>query len=156
MGASRILTEIKQTKPFTTLEQEVAVAFMRTADHLRRMKTGIFEAHDLTEQQYNVLRILRGAGKDGLCTLAVADRLIEQTPGITRLVDRLESKGLVKRERAKADRRQVYCFITKAALELLALLDPEVEKSAKRAFSLLTKEEMRLLLKNLEKIRDAS
>ena len=156
MGASRILTEIKQTKPFTTLEQEVAVAFMKTADHLRRMKTGIFEAHDLTEQQYNVLRILRGAGKDGLCTLAVADRLIEQTPGITRLVDRLESKGLVKRERAKADRRQVYCFITKAALELLALLDPEVEKSAKRAFSLLTKEEMRLLLKNLEKIRDAS
>ncbi len=156
MGASRILTEIKQTKPFSSLEQEVAVAFLKTADHLRRMKTGIFEVHDLTEQQYNVLRILRGAGRDGLCTLAVADRLIEQTPGITRLVDRLESKGLVKRERAKADRRQVYCFITKAALELLALLDPEVEKSAKQAFSLLTRAEMKLLLKNLEKIRDAS
>lgn len=155
MGASRILTKIKQTKPFTTLEQEAEVAFLKTADHLRRMKTGMFEAHDLTEQQYNVLCILRGAGKDGLCTLAVADRLIEHTPGITRLMDRLESKGLVKRERAKADRRQVYCFITKAALELLALLDPEVEKSAKRAFSLLTKGEMSLLLKNLEKIRDA-
>ncbi len=155
MGASRILAEIKQTKPFATLEQEVAVAFLKTADHLRRMKTGLFDPHELTEQQYNVLRILRGAGKDGLCTLAVADRLIEHTPGITRLIDRLETKGLVRRERAETDRRQVYCFITKAALELLTLLDPEVEKSAKRAFSQLKKAEMKSLLEHLEKIRDA-
>ena len=119
------------------------------------MKAGLFEPHDLTEQQYNVLRILRGAGKDGLCTLAVADRLIEHTPGITRLIDRLETKGLVRRERAETDRRQVYCFVTKAALELLTKLDPEVEKSAKRAFSQLKKAEMKSLLEHLEKIRDA-
>ena len=156
MAASRILAEIKQTKPFASIEQELAVAFLKTSDQMRRMKTGLFEPHDLTEQQYNVLRILRGAGKSGLCTLAVADRLIEHTPGITRLLDRLESKGLVRRERAEADRRQVYCFITKAALELLTILDPEVERSAKRVFSKLTKAEMHSLLKNFEKIRDAS
>ena len=115
MGTSRILAEIKQTKPFATLEQEVAVAFLKTTDHIRRMTAGLFEAHELTEQQYNVLRILRGAGKGGLCTLAVADRLIDHTPGITRLLDRLEAKGLVKRQRAEEDRRQVYCFITKPA-----------------------------------------
>ena len=155
MGASRILAEIKQTKPFASLEQEVAVAFLKTEDHLRRMKAGLFEPHGLTEQQYNVLRILRGAGKDGLCTLAVADRLIEHTPGITRLIDRLETKCLVRRERAETDRRQVYCFVTKAALELLTKLDPEVEKSAKRAFSQLKKAEMKSLLDHLEKIRDA-
>ena len=155
MGASRILAEIKQTKPFASLEQEVAVAFLKTEDHLRRMKAGLFAPHGLTEQQYNVLRILRGAGKDGLCTLAVADRLIEHTPGITRLIDRLETKGLVRRERAETDRRQVYCFVTKAALELLTKLDPEVEKSAKRAFSQLKKAEMKSLLEHLEKIRDA-
>ena len=156
MGASRILAEIKQTKAFATLEQEVAVAFLKTADHFRRKKTGLFDPHDLTEQQYNVLRILRGAGKDGLCTLAVADRLIEHTPGITRLIDRLESKGLVRRERAETDRRQVHCFITKVALELLIKIDPEVEKSAKRAFSQLTKAEMKSLLEHLEKMRDSS
>jgi len=156
MAASRILAEIKQNKPFSTLEQETIVAFMKTADHLRRLQGTVFQPHDLTEQQFNVLRILRGAGPDGLPTLTVADRLIEHTPGITRLIDRLDVKGLVRRERPDEDRRQVFCFITKAGLELLLKLDPEVEKSAKRLLKNLSKTEMQSLLATMEKIRDAS
>jgi len=91
-----------------------------------------------------------------LPTLTVADRLIEHTPGITRLIDRLDVKGLVRRERPDEDRRQVYCFITKAGLELLLKLDPEVEKSAKRLLKNLSKPEMQSLLAAMEKIRDAS
>ncbi len=156
MAASRILAEIKQTKPFASLEQESIVAFMKTADHLGRLQGAAFEAHDLTGQQFNVLRILRGAGTDGLPTLTVADRLIEHTPGITRLIDRLVGKGLVRRERPDQDRRQVYCFITKAGQEVLLKLDPEVEKIAKRLLKNLSKSEMQSLLAVMEKIRDAS
>ncbi len=128
---------------------------MKTADHLRRLHSPIFEARGITEQQYNVLRILRGAGSEGLPTLSVGERLIEQTPGITRLVDRLEAKQLVRRERPATDRRQVSCLITKAGLELLEQLDPEVLECSERSFRYVTKAELQALLKILEKIRDA-
>ena len=127
---------------------------MKTADHLRRIHASAFELEDLTEQQFNVLRILRGAGKEGLPTLTVAERLIEQTPGITRLIDRLENKGLVRRDRPDQDRRQVYCLITKQGLDLLLKLDPEVERSAKKALRHLTKADMQNLQAILEKLRD--
>ena len=155
MSPSRLLAEIKQNKPFASVEQETVVALMKTVDHVRRLQSCLFGEVDLTEQQFNVLRILRGAGKEGLPTLTVAERLIEQTPGITRLIDRLETKGMVRRERPEQDRRQVYCFITKAGLDLLATLDPEVERVAKRIMQHLTKTEMQTFLAILEKIRDA-
>ncbi len=78
---------------------------MRTADLARRRITTVIEPHGLTPQQFNVLRILRGAGPDGLPTLEVANRMIEQAPGITRLLDRLEAKELIKRHRCPKDRR---------------------------------------------------
>lgn len=150
-----MLKELRQSKPFGTLEQEAVVALFRTVDHVRRLQTESFVKAEMTEQQFNVLRILRGAGNEGLPTLSVADRLIEQTPGITRLLDRLEAKGLVRRERPAADRRQVYCFITPAGLDLLKLMDPEVAKGARRAMQHLTQAEMKALLEILETIRDA-
>jgi len=153
--SSRIVSEIKQSKPFPTTEQEAVVALMKTCDHIRRIQCGVFAPCDLTEQQFNVLRILRGAGNEGLPTLTVADRLIEHTPGITRLIDRLEAKQLVRRERPEQDRRQVYCFITKTGLDLLASLDPEVEIGARRIMKHLNKTDMQNLLAILEKIRDA-
>lgn len=131
------------------------MALMKTCDHIRRIQCGVFAPCDLTEQQFNVLRILRGAGNEGLPTLTVADRLIEHTPGITRLIDRLEAKQLVRRERPEQDRRQVYCFITKTGLDLLASLDPEVEIGARRIMKHLNKTDMQNLLAILEKIRDA-
>jgi DNA-binding MarR family transcriptional regulator len=155
VAASRILSEIRQTRPFSSLEEETVVALLKTTDHIHRLQHPVLAPHGLTEQQYNVLRILRGAGPSGLPTLSVAERLIEQTPGITRLIDRLEAKQLVRRERPAADRRQVYCFITPAGLDLLTTLDPLVEQAARRTLRHLTRTEMRALQSLLEKIRDA-
>jgi DNA-binding MarR family transcriptional regulator len=92
----------------------------------RRRAAALLEPYGVTQQQYNVLRILRGARPDGLCTLTIADRMLERTPGITRLIDRLEGKRLVVRVRSAEDRRQVWCRITPDGLRLLARLDRPV------------------------------
>ena len=102
------------------------LGILRAADLVRRRGTALLAPHGLTIQQFNVLRILRGARPDGLCTLTIAERMLEQTPGITRLIDRLEAKKLVVRVRSKEDRRQVWCRITPAGLQLLARLDRPV------------------------------
>src|SRR5215510_3147270 len=99
---SAIQAEIRQGKPFHSRTQEGLIALMRTVDLLRRAVTEVVEPHGLTLQQYNVLRILRGAQAD-LPTLEIAERMIEQAPGITRLLDRLEAKGLVARARCAED-----------------------------------------------------
>jgi DNA-binding MarR family transcriptional regulator len=102
------------------------LGILRTADQLRRRGAALLEPYGVTLQQYNVLRILRGARPDGLCTLTIAERMVEQTPGITRLIDRLEAKRLVRRVRSDEDRRQVWCRITPEGLRLLARLDQPV------------------------------
>jgi DNA-binding MarR family transcriptional regulator len=107
---------------------ETMVALMRTADLARRHITTVIEPHGLTPQQFNVLRILRGAGTDGLPTLEVANRMIEQTPGITRLLDRLEAKELIKRQRCPKDRRQHLCWIAPKGLALLQKLDAPITR----------------------------
>src|SRR6266576_2721240 len=117
----------KPPEVFRSREQEAALGLLRTADAVKRSLAQVIEPHGITAQQYNVLRILRGAGADGLPTLEIADRMIEQTPGITRLIDRLESKKLVWRERSSTDRRCVYCRITAAGIALLARLDGPVQ-----------------------------
>ncbi|HSP14331.1 MAG TPA: MarR family transcriptional regulator [Thermoanaerobaculia bacterium] len=142
---SRIQQEIKQSRPFQTTAEEAAIALMRTADLVRRAVASIVEPHGITPQQYNVLRILRGAGEKGLPTLEVAERMVEQTPGITRLIDRLERKRLVLRERCPTDRRQVFCRITKEGLALLAKLDGPVSEAGQWAPSLSAHEHAQLM-----------
>ena len=110
-----------------------AVSLMRTADLVRRAVAVVIDGQGITLQQYNVLRILRGAGGEGLPTLEIAERMIEQTPGITRLLDRLEAKQLVGRERCPADRRQVTCRISREGLRLLAALDGPVAEAERVA-----------------------
>lgn len=156
MSASSLQREIKQNKPFRSPEHEAWLSILRTADQLKRGAQQYFETVDLTEQQYNVLRILRGAGEPGLPTLAIAERLIEHTPGITRLIDRLEAKGLVRRERPDCDRRQVYCFLTKSGATLLASLDDTVDAQTTGAFARLSKTELKTLIAILEKVRNQS
>ena len=129
MPDSQLLREIRQTKPFRSQSQEAALSVMRTAHLIQRNYSRIVEPHGLTIQQYNVLRILRGAGESGLPTLEIGERMIEQTPGITRLLDRLETKGLVARERCPEDRRRVTCRITRTGLALLAKLDDHMNRS---------------------------
>lgn len=127
---------------------------MKTADLLRRLLTRQLEPHEITPQQYNVLRILRGAGEAGLPTLSIGERLIEETPGMTRLLDRLEGKGLVRRVRCKQDRRQVLCYITAGGQALLAALDPVLAASETEMAGALTLAEAESLVVLLEKMRE--
>jgi DNA-binding MarR family transcriptional regulator len=154
-GPSALLEEIKQTRPFRSLGQEAVLGLFRTADMLRRSFSQLMEQHGLTLQQYNVLRILRGAGDEGLPTLAIAERMVEQTPGITRLIDRLLKKGLVARERPAGDRRQVVCRITAQGLALLADLDGPVSELDDRCLEVLGPEDQKTLIGLLDRIRRA-
>jgi DNA-binding MarR family transcriptional regulator len=149
-----IQKELKQLRPFPSRTQEAVVALIRTADLARRVMSGLVEPLGITLQQYNVLRILRGAGEEGLPTLDIAERMIEQTPGITRLVDRLEAKGLVGRKRCPTDRRQVFCRITPDGLALLARLDAPAAAAQDDAMAGITKKELAQLLRILDRLRD--
>ena len=108
------------------------VTLLRTAAVAERHFSAVIDPAGLTPAQYNVLRILRGAGAGGLPTLAIRDRLVDLSPGITRLIDRLEATDLVSRDRDADDRRQVTCRITPAGLALLKKLDAPVD-TAERA-----------------------
>lgn len=129
------------------------MSILRTTDYLRRFCSGVFDEHGITSQQYNVLRILRGAGPQGLPTLEIADRMIEQTPGITRLLDRLEAKKFVRRERPSGDRRLVLCYVTEIGLGLLRDLDAPVRNQANEALRMLNGSEIEALISLLECVR---
>jgi MarR family transcriptional regulator, organic hydroperoxide resistance regulator len=131
-----------------------AVSLLRTADLIRRAVSVAIDAKGITVQQYNVLRILRGAGGDGLPTLEIAERMIERTPGITRLLDRLEVKKLVGRERCPTDRRQVTCRISDDGLALLSALDVPVAEAERVALSGLTPHQLKQLITLLDRTRN--
>ncbi len=152
---SQLLREIRQTKPFRSPSHEAAVGLMRTADLIQRNFSRFVEPHGLTIQQYNVLRILRGAAAAGLPTLEIGDRMIERTPGITRLIDRLEAKKMVRRERSTTDRRQVFCWITPPGLSLLAEIDEPIERAGQDAFAAMSEGETQALIVQLETVRQS-
>lgn len=145
--------EIRQTKPFESAAQEAILGLYRTSDMLQRRFAQLVEPHGISLQQYNVLRILRGAGADGTPTLDIAERMVEKTPGITRLLDKLENKRLVRRKRCPEDRRQVLCWITDAGLRLLADLDEPLADSGKQAMGSLAPMQIRELISILEQVR---
>jgi DNA-binding MarR family transcriptional regulator len=148
-----VASEIKQRRPFRSAGHEAVVALFRTADVLKRSQSSLLEGRGLTLQQYNVLRILRGAGEEGLPTLEIAGRMIEQTPGITRLLDRIEKKGLARRWRCPPDRRQVFCRITPAGLELLGRLDPEMDRATEEAWRRIPAARIRRTTAVLDRLR---
>lgn len=145
--------EIRQTLPFRSLSQEAVLGLLRTTDILRRKFARVLAPQGITQQQYNVLRILRGAGAEGLPTLAIAERMVERTPGITRLVDRLTSKGWVERQRTPGDRRCVVCRITPPGVELLARLDGPMGEADDEILSMLSVAEQEQLIELLDRIR---
>ena len=151
--AKTLREEIRQSKPFDSAAQEAILALYRTTDQLQRRFSKLIEPHGISLQQYNVLRILRGAGKQGTPTLEIADRMIEQTPGITRLLDKLEKKRLVRRERCPEDRRQVLCWITKDGVDLLANLDKPISAAGVHGMKPLSVAEQRSLIEMLERVR---
>jgi len=150
-----VVDEIKQRKPFPSREQEAAVTILRTADCLRRHLGSVLEGQGITAQQYNVLRILRGAGASGLPTLEIAGRMIEETPGITRLLERLEKKKLVTRKRRHADKRCVDCTITAAGRALVTALDAPVRAATADAFNNVNKMELAKLIEALDQVRES-
>lgn len=129
------------------------MGLLRTADVLRRLVSAVVAQQGLTTQQYNVLRILRGAGAQGLPTLEIAERMIEEAPGITRLLDRIEAKGLVSRKRCAEDRRQVLCTITRDGLALLAALDGPIRRLDEEALGMLRSADIESLIRSLDQIR---
>jgi len=150
---SPLQRELQQQRPFRSRGQESVIGLLHTADLLRRHLSRVVEPHGITLQQYNVLRILRGSGDDGLPTLSIAERMIEQTPGVTRLLDRLEAKGLVSRCRGENDRRQVLCRLTAAGRTLLAQLDPDMDEADESGVAMLRPEDKQKLLELLATIR---
>ena len=152
--SSRLQQELKQRRPFRSIYQEAALSVLKTADLIRRELARRLESHDVTPQQYNVLRILRGAGVEGLPTLSIAERLIEEAPGMTRLLDRLEAKGLVRRVRCEQDRRQVLCYLAGEGARVLDALEPAVKETERDLSLRLTQGEAESLVELLEKMRE--
>ncbi len=149
----RIRDEIKQSRPFASAADEAVVTLMRRADQVRGLLSDVVEPRGITLQQYNVLRILRGAGEQGLPTLEIAARMIEHSPGITRLLDRLEAKGLVHRRACPRDRRRVLCHASDAARRLLASLEQPLSRATRRALGALDGASTAELVRLLDAIR---
>src|SRR5205823_180839 len=122
-------------------------------DRLRAVEDEVFAAHDLGAQQYNALRILRSVHPGELPTLVIAARLVSRAPDITRLLDRLETRGLVMRQRPADNRRVVRVSITKAGVALLKELDPKVRACNERQLGHLKKSELQTLIELLRAAR---
>jgi len=149
----KIYEEIKQDKPERRPGQAAVITIFRTADVLRHAVERSLSVFGLSEEQYNVLRILRGAGESGLPTLEISSRMLARSPNITRLIDRLIAKKLARRSPLKEDRRVVLVSVTSQGLELLAHLDGVVDKVFDN-FPPTTKAEMETLLDVLDRIRE--
>ncbi|HET7601141.1 MAG TPA: MarR family transcriptional regulator [Gemmatimonadales bacterium] len=135
--------------------QAAIIALLRTAALVERYLARVVQAEGLSFAQYNALRILRGAGADGLPTMAIRERLLVPAPGITRLIDRLEQAGYVRRTRTAGDRREVRCLLTAAGRALLARLDEPVDAADEQVLGALSLSESRELVGLLDRARAA-
>ena len=151
--AGKLQQEIHQTKAIRLLEEEASLNIVRTADVLMQALADVLKPYLLSGTQYNVLRILRGAGKDGASCKEIGSRLVARDPDITRLMDRLEQRGLVRRDRAKEDRRVVTHELTRAGLERVNELDRPIEALHQRAMRHMKAEKLRELVGLLEEVR---
>lgn len=155
----RLLTELKQTRPFRSREDEAYLNLVRTTELLRREAGEVLKPHDLTQAQYNVLRILRGAlreakPEDQARTCGdIAARLVTFEPDVTRLLDKLERQGLITRERDTADRRVVRSRITAKGLALLDALDAPLTQVSHRRLGRLGEQRLTQLIDLLEELR---
>jgi DNA-binding MarR family transcriptional regulator len=148
-----IAEEIKQGRPFTSVEEEVYLALLRTSDALTSCTAALFKAHGVSPTQYNVLRILRGAGPKGLRCSEIGDRMITRDPDITRLLDRMEKAGLIARTRGEDDRREVYTSIASSGLEILRELDRPLAELHRQLLGHMGERKLRSLLSLLDEAR---
>jgi DNA-binding MarR family transcriptional regulator len=149
----KLKREIKQKRPFSSVQEEAVLALIRTADTVSLPVAEALRDAKLSLSQYNVLRILRGAGAEGLPCGEISDRMVRRDPDLTRLLDRLEARGLVRRARGTADRRVVLASITDEALALLDSLDAPMENRIRGELAHVPSGRLRTLLDILEEIR---
>jgi DNA-binding MarR family transcriptional regulator len=152
--AGRIQAELRQSRPFGSLEEEAYLNIQRTSNTLSQAISELLRSHDLTSAQYNVLRILRGAGEGGLNASDIAGRMISRDPDVTRLVDRLEKRGLVDRWRCSEDRRVVWTRLSQAGRDLIDPLDAPLDELHRRLLSHMAPEKLQTLIALLEEARD--
>ena len=152
---------MKTAAPYTRSRRSKAqadayLAVVRTAEDMQRGFTELLKASDLSFAQYNVLRILRGAGTDGLTCGGVSERLVQHDPVMTRLLDRLEKRSLIERHRDQKDRRVVRTAITDSGLALLAQLDEPVDAVHEQQLGHLSEARLKELMTLLEEVRLSS
>jgi DNA-binding MarR family transcriptional regulator len=152
---STLREELKQNKPFNSIQQEALLSVVRTSAQLMDRFELFLRPYGITGTQYNVLRILRGSEPRGLCRNELRDRMLTRMPDVTRLLDRMEEAGLVERTRDTEDRRMVTSRITKKATALLATLDPLVAENEKHFFSGITADQIQTLIDVLDAVRHA-
>ena len=151
--ARGLQAELKQKMPFRSREQEAYLSLLRTADALQASVEARLKDFGLTGTQYNSLRILRGAEPEGLPCSEIGERMITRDPDITRLLNRLEKRGLVSRVRAKADRRVIYGKITGAGLKLLREMDGPIDQFGRQILKHVGQEKLQRLIDLLELVR---
>ncbi len=145
--------ELRQTKSFESLHSEAFLNLVRTSAQMQHALHLQLKPYGITETQYNSLRILRGAGSSGLTCAEIAERLVSQDPDITRLVERLQRQGLVRRERGEKDRRVVLTKITAAGLDRLKEIDPVVNSTVNALLSHLSSSQLKTMIDLLERAR---
>jgi DNA-binding MarR family transcriptional regulator len=143
----------KAANSSASLEASLFIVFMRIADVLGNEAEQVVKAGGLTAAQYNVLRILRGAGPQGLACREIGERMISRDPDITRLLDRMEKRGLITRERQSDDRRVVKTFVTASGLQILKTLDQPVRELHKKQFQHLSAKKLSALAALLDELR---
>jgi DNA-binding MarR family transcriptional regulator len=148
--------EIKQSRPFGSLEEEVVLAMLRTADQLAGPMNEVLRAENLSLSQYNVLRILRGSRGEDLACGEIAERMVRRDPDLTRLLDRLEKRGLVERSRNAKDRRVVTTTITEEGRELLDRLETAVDETVKQTLAHMPASRLTALRDLLDEARAGS
>jgi DNA-binding MarR family transcriptional regulator len=151
--AGRLQRELQQTKPFALVEEEAHLNIRRTADLLAQLFIDLLEPYHLTGTQYNVLRILRGAGETGLHCRDIGERMLNRDPDITRLLDRLAKRGLITRAVSSQDRRALTVTISPEGLELLKELDGKLRSLHKRAMRGVGRNQLHTLIEILENVR---
>ena len=153
--ASRLQAELKQTKPFPRRSSEALLSVLRTAALLEHQLNEALRPYGITELQYNVLRILRGAGPDGRCGREISERLVSKVPDVSRLLERMEGMQLLRRERDATDRRHVTARITPRGLRVLKEATAALDEFERERFGHLDPERLQHLIDGLADLRDA-
>ena len=152
---SPLAVTLKQNRnrPFVSLQQEAFLSILRTASELSNTADKLLRQFGITQQQYNVLRILRGGGTEGLCRNEISARMVATAPDMSRLLDRMEKSRWITRERAEDDRRQVSTFITDSGKKLLTIIEGPVHEQTHRLFEGVKSPDLKMLVDVLAQIR---